>query len=152
LAKLSQKRVPKKGDIYLRELVYNKNKRIHCSQLRNLFTQQGVGTSEFETKPGESNPVSGYSIGYYQLAIEMTDPSTIKQCKARLIALINQEATAAQWNDSAKLQDQQTDDYRTVQKALKRTRDAIASTEPDLAEYIDKHLETGFWCIWREVI
>ena len=179
LAKLSQKRVPKRGDIYLRELIQNRNIRIHCSNLKYLYNQKGVGTTEFETLPDETKPESGFSVGYFQLAIEMTDSRTIRQCRARIIALIEQEAYTAECNDSARLEDirsekdaciaylkecltakgkisllydQQTDDYRTVQKALKRTRDAVAITEPDLAQYIDEHLETGYWCIWREVI
>lgn len=179
LSRLEHKPKLLKGDKYLIEILYHYNRYILSSKLKNLWNQQGKGSVEIGTDPEYQQPESGISFGYSPLSIEITDEVTIEQCKAMLIDLIAEEAELDEWNDIGrladirrekegliryltecltangtivKISDQQIADYRHVQKAIKRCRDSLAKTEPDLAILIDEHLETGVYCIWREAV
>jgi len=171
---------PLKGDRQFLELLYHPNQRIHSSQLKNLFNEQGKGTKEFESM-ADFEEKDGISIGYgwCELPIEITDRHTLHDCWLRLKQLAREEESVEDWNDFGRLQDirderqwildfikecvtasgkikclsnKQYDDYRSVLKTLNRSIRQIAIDEPDLIPYINEHLHIGVYCVWQEAI
>jgi len=168
------------GYAFLVELASKPNATIHCSQLRNLYNLPGRGAEEMSIayKDKEREELN-FCISSSPLPIQVIDEQTLQQTKQRLQSLIALEAELLNWNDLARLDEVRSEkeqlveylkecldrkgrirslnqtannDYRMVYRSINRVICKIREIDPELAEEVLKHLETGIYFKWKEVV